>query len=98
MERKHNENNRKQQETGRLRSRVDNTLPILLHEVPPQGIPSIHLLDVAELALAFLIILVAEGLLALPVLEVVLHNVELGAEETLVVAVAVLAARIPLIL
>ena len=54
-------------------------------------------MDVAELALAFLIIIVAEGLLALPVLEVVLHNVELGAEETLVVAVAVFAVPIPLI-
>ena len=35
--------------------------------------------------------------MALPVLEVVLHIVELGAEETLVVAVAVFAVRIPLI-
>ena len=41
---------------------------------------------------------VAEGLLALPVLEVVLHIVELGAEETPVVAVAVFAVLIPLIL
>ena len=55
-------------------------------------------MSVAELALAFLIIVVAEGLLALPVLEVVLHIVEPGAEETLVVAVAVFAVRIPLIL
>ena len=53
---------------------------------------------VAELALAFFIIEVAEGRLALPVLKVVLHIVELGAEETLVVAVAVFAVRIPLIL
>ena len=74
-----------------------NTLPIFRHEVPPHRLRSVHLLVVAELALAFFIIEVAEGRLALPVLKVVLHIVELGAEETLVVAVAVFAVRIPLI-